>query len=80
MLILPLGLTGIAFSASAFLGKYQLWFILVGLVALIVAHYAARKGHNLVRGNQMTLLWVSTAASVISILYYAYSRYFVYLR
>ncbi len=77
---MPLGLSGLAFSTTVFFSKYQLWFLAVGALALLVAHYSARKGRSLVRPLQGAILWASTFLFFISFAYYLYSSYYFLIR
>ncbi|MBI4320189.1 MAG: hypothetical protein HY675_16995 [Chloroflexi bacterium] len=77
---MPLGLSGVAFGTTVFFSKYQLWFLALGIVALAVAHYTARKGRSLVRPLQARVLWASTLLFVASAGYYLYSNYFFLIR
>ncbi|MBI4320842.1 MAG: hypothetical protein HY675_20305 [Chloroflexi bacterium] len=52
----------------------------LGVLALAVAHYSARKGRSLVRPFQARLLWASTLLLLISAGYYLYSNYFFLVR
>ena len=76
---MPLGLSGLAFSTTVFFSKYQLWFLALGVLALAVAHYSARKGRSLVRPLQARVLWASTLLFFVAVGYYLYSNYYFLL-
>lgn len=77
---MPLGLSGVAFGTTVFFSQYQIWFLALGILALAVAHYSARKGRSLVRPLQARILWASTLAFAISAGYYLYSNYYFLIR
>ncbi len=79
-MILPLGLSGLAFSTTVFFSKYQIWFLALGAVALAVAHYGARKGRSLVSPFQARVLWASTLLFFLSAGYYLYSSYYFLIK
>ncbi len=80
MIILPLGLSGLAFGTTVFFSKYQIWFLALGLLTLGVAHYSARKGRSLVRATQARILWTATVLFAASVGYYLYSNYYFLLK
>ena len=73
-MILPLGLSGFAFSTTVFFWRYQFLFLGVSLALLFLAHYLTWRARAIVPQRQKNLLWVSTLLAVVSIAYVMASR------
>lgn len=73
-MILPLGLSGFAFSTTVFFWRYQFLFLGVSLFLLIAAHYLTWRATAIVPKKQKIMLWASTVLAAISISYLIATR------
>jgi mercuric ion transport protein len=71
--LIPLGLSGFAGTLAVTFAPYRIWFIVITVIMLSIAHLLVWKQKNSSKKTKK-LLWVSTIVSVVMLIYTLFSQ------
>jgi len=72
-ILIPLGLSGLAGTLAVTFAPYRIWFIIITVIMLSIAHLLVWKQKNRSKKTK-NLLWISTVVSGVMVVYTIFSQ------